>query len=54
MSGRKSSYEYNSELTSNENDDYDTKSSNDNESNTDFFEDDDSELSEVYNLYIYI
>lgn len=46
MSGRKSSYEYDSELTSNERDDYDMKSSNDNDSNTDDL-DDSSELSEV-------
>jgi len=46
MSERKSSYEYDSELTLNEKD-YDTKSSNDNESNIDSFADDDSELSEV-------
>ncbi|KAG4093180.1 SNF2 family N-terminal domain-containing protein [Neocallimastix lanati (nom. inval.)] len=46
MSERKSSYEYDSELTLNEKD-YDTKSSNDNESNIDSFADDDSELSEL-------
>jgi len=45
MSGRKSSYEYDSELTSNERDDYDMKSSNDNDSNDDL--DDSSDLSEL-------